>query len=449
MLQLPFLLMLMFLAIQQLIVASSSLWIILLINNIQTGSNFVIPLFLYLTSLVLPYIPGNIAVIYLEKWKYSMILNLSENFKATSQSNQAMWADKESKDTCLSVLSTEGITAISNFSDYVYALISTATNVLFNIFTLSILITWGLGISYCISLIAVAILMKFQKKYQEYLSDNAQEARISFFKTLLDSWDNIVLGNRYNLLLWEKNSKSASSSYFNRHLNAEKFKQWFSILIAFLTFVPSFIVVILMLFENQSEPLILGAITVTLPRLFMILNFTYELLSLLFYWPSQKKIICNVRSAIGQVKSYPSLSLRINWDKISYSTNHGEVKKDYPLLNFQEIINKSEYACRITIRGENGSGKTTILLGIKNILQDQAFYLPVKHQLTFQNKISTHSSGESMRILLEEIKNHVEEKIILLDEWDANLDHKNQNHLSNLIDEIAKTRCVIEVRHRL
>ena len=58
------------------------------------------------------------------------------------------------------------------------------------------------------------------------------------------------------------------------------------------------------------------------------------------------------------------------------------------------------------------------------------------------------STGELLKEQVEEIYQNVEAKIILLDEWDANLDGLNQNRLSNLIDQIAQKKCVIEVRHR-
>jgi ABC-type transport system involved in cytochrome bd biosynthesis fused ATPase/permease subunit len=37
--------------------------------------------------------------------------------------------------------------------------------------------------------------------------------------------------------------------------------------------------------------------------------------------------------------------------------------------------------------------------------------------------------------------------IYLLDEWDANLDRKNREDISKVLDEIAKKACVIEILH--
>ncbi|MBY0530197.1 MAG: hypothetical protein K2P51_08455 [Rhabdochlamydiaceae bacterium] len=339
---------------------------------------------------------------------------------------------------------------LTEFTEYAYNLLSTCLNVLFNVTALAILITGEFGISYLISLIAVSCLMKLQKNKQELLSVKAQNARISFLKALLNSWDNIVLGNRYNFNLWEKRSDRSSQSFVNRNLHSVKFRQWFSVLIAALTFIPSFFVVILMVLNNYSNPLVLSAIAVTLPRLFMILNFTYDLLKFAFYWPSQKKVLQRVDAMINDDQASGSFLNRIRWEKIDFLHDNFEFENEHKnhLNDINQIIRKATVPGRITIRGENGSGKTSLLLAIKEALRENAFFLPVKHQLCFRNHIHYLSSGQGIKTTLLEIKDHVIEKVILLDEWDANLDCQNKEEVSRLIDEIARNRCVIEVRHR-
>lgn len=439
-----------FLVVQQLIVASSNFWIVAFIRNIQTNSPIYLSLSLYLASLLLPYLPGSLAVIYQEKWKYSLILSLSRSFKETHQSSQKIWADKDSKETRIAMLSNEGMNALTEFTEYAYSLLSTAMNVLFNVTALAILITGEFGISYLISLVGVACLMRLQKNKQEQLSVKAQNARISFLKTLLNSWDNVVLGNKYNFNLWEKRANRATESFVNRNLHSVRFRQWFSVLIAALTFIPSFYVVILMVLNNYSNPLVLSAVAVTLPRLFMILNFTYDLLKFAFYWPSQKKVLQGVEAIMNKNKADSSFVNRIQWGKISLLHDDAKAKNnpEDPVTNIAQIIKKSTTPGRITVRGENGSGKTSLLLAVKETLRDDAFFLPVKHQLCFKNHVHYLSSGQGIKATLSEIRNFVNEKVILLDEWDANLDNQNKEEISRLIDEIALNRCVIEVRHR-
>ena len=46
-----------------------------------------------------------------------------------------------------------------------------------------------------------------------------------------------------------------------------------------------------------------------------------------------------------------------------------------------------------------------------------------------------------------QINNISDVDVIILDEWDANLDNINKSHLNELINELAKQRLVVEVRH--
>lgn len=75
------------------------------------------------------------------------------------------------------------------------------------------------------------------------------------------------------------------------------------------------------------------------------------------------------------------------------------------------------------------------------------FFLPTHNQLSFFAETNRYSTGESLKNRLIEILDKVEADVLLLDEWDANLDSENKEKLSQLIDELASKKCVIEVRH--
>ncbi len=85
---------------------------------------------------------------------------------------------------------------------------------------------------------------------------------------------------------------------------------------------------------------------------------------------------------------------------------------------------------------------------VKDLLSDRAFFLPTHNQLSFLAETQKQSTGESLKHRLLEIIDKVDTDVLLLDEWDANLDKENQERLSTLIDELATKKCVIEVRHR-
>ena len=73
-------------------------------------------------------------------------------------------------------------------------------------------------------------------------------------------------------------------------------------------------------------------------------------------------------------------------------------------------------------------------------------------QLVFETTMSqNYSSGERVQAHLKELLDIKFEGaargIILLDEWDANLDDLSEKSLSSLISVVAKNNLIIEVRH--
>jgi len=440
-----------FLLLQQLIVASSSFWIIAMMEDIQLNKSVWSNLTLLLGSLILPYFPGAISLVLLTKWKNDLVLSFAGYFVEKTQSNQRLWANRDAQEEKISILSHEGTNTITMFVDYIYELISTVTNVVFNIAAISFLITYEFSLGYLVSLALAWVVLKLQKHKQKVLTEKAQISRIRWTNIILESWDNIVLGNRYNFHLWNRKAQQVGESYKQRNFLAELFNQTICIAIALLTFIPSFFIIIQMIARHSNDVIILGSITVILPRLFVILNYTYEILRLLASWPAQTQKLSKINKIFIFDNNRSSLESRISWDRLQCTANHAnESIRHFPnsLNSINDVLDNIQKTGRITIRGENGSGKSSLLLLIKENYKDDAFLLPVKHQLRFCSKLSHSSTGQSLKKVLKEIKESVREKVILLDEWDANLDQSNQKELSHLIDEIAKDKCIIEVRHR-
>lgn len=70
-------------------------------------------------------------------------------------------------------------------------------------------------------------------------------------------------------------------------------------------------------------------------------------------------------------------------------------------------------------------------------------------QLAFHKELDhDYSTGQTQ---LEHLRNSFSNSrvsIILLDEWDANLDEYNISIINNLIEHYSKDKLIIEVRHR-
>lgn len=55
--------------------------------------------------------------------------------------------------------------------------------------------------------------------------------------------------------------------------------------------------------------------------------------------------------------------------------------------------------------------------------------------------------GQQAQRILAEVRHNAGVPLILLDEWDANLDSYNIDEISQLIDELSMVTCVVESRH--
>ncbi|WP_446442274.1 ATP-binding cassette domain-containing protein [Psychrobacter sp. 1176_08] len=117
-----------------------------------------------------------------------------------------------------------------------------------------------------------------------------------------------------------------------------------------------------------------------------------------------------------------------------------------------EIFNSTQLPKkgRVTLIGSNGVGKSCMLLTLKDHYQEQAYYLPAKHNLYFNYKTDqTHkgSTGQQLIKQIQEIREDDQSTVVMLDEWDAHLDKENTQIIDQYLDELAQTRLVIDVRH--
>lgn len=189
-------------------------------------------------------------------------------------------------------------------------------------------------------------------------------------------------------------------------------------------------------------------LVVILPRLFQVLSYSYEMLFVLADFPMQKSRLATVLKLIDvsdKQQTPQTLEKRIGWDQISAILKTGE---ELPTAQSVETLLKDlPSQGRITLKGENGSGKTSFLLLLKQKYGEKAFYLLTKHELLFRFSPHQLSTGQKARKVLEELMRNVKTPILLLDEWDANLDSNNTQQISKVIDEMSNSFCIVESRH--
>lgn len=443
--------------LQQAIEASSTFWLVTLTAQVTEGKPFFTYLLIYLTSLLLPYIPNCIGLVLKTSWKQDAQRSFINTFVNTNKDNIVEWSNKGLREEKLSVLTSEGPSTLQLFIDYVWDLYTYVLSVLFNILALAVVVEPLFAVSYGISVSCVILVMKIKRRSQQQLTQKALIARVDLCQSLLAAWDNVLLGNSYNYKLWHEKTSQRLKRCLQRNIDLERFDQILAISVALMTALPSLAVVVYSMLKYQHNMTQLTTYIVILPLLFMILSYTYQTLSLGFRWNMHRSKLTTIYRVIQATEDSPStLEKKIKWPKImaTYTTaapdDHVSRTLTTPTAidSHFDIIGHTAKSGRLTIRGENGCGKSTALMLVKNALSKRAFFLPTHTQLSFTSETNKYSTGESLRNRLVEILERVEADVLLLDEWDANLDPENQEKLSALIDELSRKKCVIEVRHR-
>jgi ABC-type transport system involved in cytochrome bd biosynthesis fused ATPase/permease subunit len=420
-------------------------------------------------SLLLPYVPNCLSLILKTNWKQEAQRSFINSFVESNKDNISEWSNKGVKEEKLSILTAEGPNTLNLFIDYAWDLCTNVLSVVFNILALSLVVEPLFAFSYGISVSCVVVIMNMKRRTQRQLTQKALIARVDLSQSLLAAWDNVLLGNHYNFNLWYERTAQRLKRCLQRNVDLERFDQVLAICVALITSIPSLAVVAYSMVEAKGDTARLTSFVVILPLLFQILSYTYLTLSLGFRWAMHRSKLITIYRAIQPIAMAPQLLERkIKWPKIvathsvpdaSFSTvNEGlspEVKAQDPkvqeaktLDSHADLLSATNGFGRVTLRGDNGSGKSTALMLIKNSLSARAFFLPVHNQLSFTSEANKYSTGESLRNRLLEIFEKVEADVLLLDEWDANLDAETRERLSALIDQMSSKKCVIEVRHR-
>jgi ABC-type transport system involved in cytochrome bd biosynthesis fused ATPase/permease subunit len=445
---------------QQIIEASMIVWLVKMMARIASGRSFFPYLSLYLLSIALFYIPNGIALILKTTWKQQAQRSFIEAFVSSNKNNIGEWSNKGLKEEKLSILTAEGPAAINALIDYAWDLFQYVLSVVFNIMALSIVVEPLFAVAYSISLSCVLVVMKLKRRAQRQLTRKALTARVDLCQSLFAAWDNVLLGNFYNFNIWQEKTEQRLDRCLQRNVALERFDQFLAIFVSLVTSIPSLLVVAFFMVTNKDDPVRLSAFVVILPLLFNILSYTYQTLSLVFRLSMHRSKLTAIYKTIQPAKDlHVPLSKKVKWPKMhvqqsiitdedSASENYVSLSALHSLQSYNDLLACTTRSGRVTIRGENGCGKSTALLLVKNALAKKAFFLPTHNQLSFISETNKYSTGESLRNRLLEILEKVDSDVLLLDEWDANLDSENKEKLNLLIDELAGKKCVIEVRHR-
>lgn len=440
------LLSLFFCVLEQLIVASSTLWIVRLGQSVVSNDMPYIWLILFVMSLTLVFIPRLFANANISHAKYITFRNFINDYKNNLFNQPHLLTNEKFNHQYQSYFINQTWIVVNDAFDFFLDLFTTLFNVVFNIIVVCYTVNFKLFYGYLIAFFIIIFNIFILKNKINKINIHSQKSHAEMNDTLVSGWDTILVGNVYNILKWSDNflNKSRKSEKYNVKLSV--FSDLTSMFSMLLSLIPIMTTSALIFLSNKNT-LILSALVVTLPRQVNTIQYISILISSAVKVTGIKAKIADIEKSSILPLNYESYIGTISWGEIYAYTPNGSTQ----INSIEDIykITNNFHPCRVTIRGNNGTGKFTILMNIKQQLADKAYYLPSNSNIffasTFENE---HSTGEKIIAQLIDIIDNADIEVILLDEWDANLDQTNIDRISKLIDKLSGNKCIIEVRHR-
>lgn len=437
---------LVFLLLQEVISASSSVWLTQLAHGFENRQILIPTLCLFLLSISISYIPGALQTYFTQLWSLSSQKKFWQMYLRDLEGKPQYWTNSDLQNQKTSLAVREGPQIIHDTCYYIFGAVSLIINLVLNIAVIVWLLDMTFLIAFLIGFSLSLVLVFFVSPKIQQLAQAEELQRLQLNAPIMSAWDNLILGNNLSLKNWYKRFLLLEDIFIKVGRKNAFFRETMTASLSMVSIIPVVICIVMYVLKHSQEFDVLLALTVLLQKLFAILSygnsFIYHLRDTLIL-----KGRWNVFFSVWRMKPEVQLQDRIQEDKIQLKNSHGQKNiSARELLSFQqrEDFPTSGYW---TITGDNGSGKTTLLIYLKYILGEQCFYLPAKHQLLFAHG-QVGSTGQKMIYDIDEVFLTSESSVLLLDEWDAHLDSENRQKIQEKIRQVSEKLLVIDVRHR-
>ncbi len=440
-----FYLMILCILILQAIFASSTLWIAKLSQAVVLKQDLSLWLFLFIVSLFLIYIPAPGTVYLQSKATFSSFNKYVDIFTAAFKGRAQLRTNIGFKQERQPYLNNEAWLVITEFVGFILNVFTTLFNIVFNIAILGFIIDKSLIFAYAITIPLITIAIKSLKPLVTSSAKQAQADRTAMMQSLLPAWDSILIGNQLNMHLWKNHFGDKQQNANKSALKSVLFSELTTIISMFLILFPVVGTWVWLIYQNISNEVFLSMLIATFPRQIITIFHVSAIVAYASRWNSLKTRLEGLKSALLIPDPIPVGT--IAWNRIKAEKDNTFINIDS--INSLQAITQDYSPGRTTLRGDNGTGKSSLLALIKEQLSEKAFLLPPHSDMFFAfSSDKSLSTGEKIRESLDEIKKSGKFQLLLLDEWDANLDKNHIVNISEKLNELAKEICIIEVRHR-
>jgi ABC-type bacteriocin/lantibiotic exporter with double-glycine peptidase domain len=433
---------LLLICIHQSIIASGAYFLTNVIENFQSGKHYERDLLLYFSAMVIPFFPGCLSYITLKKWENRVHFKFLQALKSSLSGRIDIYKNLELREGAVGMISRNSFSIIGSFCSYLHSSITFLLNSVLSIAIIAAILPKQLVVGYVASALFSIVVIYFASPIVSRKAKVAEYSHIKYGDILAKIWPNTSIGNTYNEQKWIAQAELKAASFYWDVEDATVFRQLNNFMLGVAALLPSMYLIYMAATANAVTASVFAAIIVNLTRIIHILNsfgaLVYQVLDL--------------KSVAARMHMLRRLILQIEENKsFSPSQPPGVVKvNDAVIEDFQEIAEKlaERKSGRFLVTGDNGAGKSLLLLHLKSHFGTSAVLLPVDMEgIQWQRETSNLSTGQRLIQVLGELVAVRDHKVLLLDEWDANLDGTNKAAVSDKLDAIAGERLVVEVRH--
>ncbi|MEZ0602719.1 ABC transporter ATP-binding protein [Paraburkholderia sp. IW21] len=427
--------------VHQCIIAGSSIFLTEVIERFQAGRDYFLYVYLYLLSMAIPYLPGCASFIFLQKWINEAHWMFVDKFIAQMSGRIEKYRDANLKGRAESVLARNSFPVVKDYISFVHDLASFSLNSVLGMLVIGFLLPPRLLWGYALSLLLCFFIVIGLRKLISVASAEYENKYIIYSGILDRSWENVTLGNKYNENIWRQRKSVSGHSFYAISYRLQILKQSGNVLLAVASLGPTIFLIASILHDGRAASAVIAAVIVSLTRIFLIINSLSALVYKFLDWSSMRArldVLFDTGSSIAA-------------DEVLDGGVVGNIEINGTLVTgvtqVAQMVSQAGSG-RFKITGANGSGKSTVLLALKNIFRDESFIFPAHHgDLMWKSDDATLSTGQKTGIFLKEIFELDGIKYLLLDEWDANLDGENRRAIDGILDEIGKSKTIVEVRH--
>jgi len=369
-------------------------------------------------------------------------LNYLNEYIRSNYNNPTHWRNENSRQHRHDIMCRGGQETILSTVYFLSDLTATGLNILLNTISIILVTDVTLGVVIVVAgLLGLGIIHLAGDKISEtsrneMLTDNQLNAHLS------RSWDNIVLGNHFFFDRWKNHFNSLFLKSEEASLETAKKREWAVSLAGMVTNGLVLGCALFLAWTNRETPGFVLAILVMLPRSLQIVMHIQIIQNYLAQWKKLEERLVVTYESVLEPKSI-DLSHLIQESDISIKMDN----TTYPCGEIENLLDNHKKG-RFTITGDNGVGKSSLLLQLKNKFCFSATYLPAHHQLMLQEAQLSLSTGEIALASLKDLQSSNCD-ILLLDEWDANLSTENRAAMDQMINQLSLERIVVEIRHSI